>query len=894
MTDTNEPPKKSIFWAKTGKTQDNDFTYHALLCHLLDVGAVAEQLLTWGPENLRGWAHSMFPQTDSQNATKLLAALIALHDIGKLSPGFQQKAESFRDLLGTLGFRFDIGAEDNHGKVSLAVLEPLVGRLLDIDRITAQMVADSIAGHHGSFLSSHSRNAIGDGRWHEERLNMVQRVLDAFGVSSEGSAYVTAPLTASALSVLAGLVSVVDWIGSDEHYFAFHESEPSNSDAYLEERRKIARERLQAYSFIRESLRATNTNFQTLFGAKLPHALQESLINRVSSAQRPFLAVVETPTGSGKTEAVLGAYAKLCENGVPGFYYALPTKTTGNQMFKRVKAFLDRLFSDSQVELHLLHGEASFVPEYEAMRLAGIHSDDNDPVLGSVRATSWFAGRKRGLLSDHAVGTVDQAMMAVLQVKHFFVRLFGLSDKLVVLDEVHAYDSYMSEVIERLVEWLRAIGASVVLLSATLPTAKKARLIEAFRSTNAGETDDDFALYPSLTVVDSSGNLDQVSVSAPAQSTLGLRLLSCNPDERTHRLATAALAAVEGGGCIGVIANTVDEAQGIFVQLRDQCDKNVELFLLHARLTRARRQSVEAELSRLLGPGSQTQRPQRAIVVSTQVIEQSVDFDFDRLITDLAPIDLLLQRAGRLHRHSETARPTMHDNPVIEITVPEDNTAMHFGKSEYVYEPVVLARSMLVLQEMEHSAGNIRVPEDVRDAIEDVYAESETAGIEARLGINLTESIDRALGNQLAERFQALVASLPSIRTADLPEKLSGLSRMDDGEARAVTRLDADSVTLIVIEDEAALDQELSTAVVRLFLDRAVPLSNKWWVMHFRELENREGNAYRPEPWRTHWYLRFAHPVVFKDGVYQTDEGTLQYNEALGLQFATKPQTARQ
>lgn len=873
-----------LFWAKTSEDEEGNSVYHALLCHLLDVGAVGEQLVAQGPPNLREWAQSFFPALDEAATIRLFGAIIALHDIGKLSPGFQAKVEAHKQRLKAKGFRFFPGSEANHGKVSLKVLVDVLPRLIQLDEESVLSLADAVAGHHGSFLADSTCEAIGRGQWAEERQAMTECVLQAFGV---GDLHEIRPaeLKASTLCLFAGMVSVVDWIGSDESYFTFHSREPADVLGYLEDRRAIARDRLAAYGFIRSELSVGTHEFPKLFDGKYPHELQENFIEATARATPPFLAVVETPTGSGKTEAVLGAYARLKSEGFAGLYYALPTKTTGNQMFSRVHTFLDRCFPDSKVELHLLHGEASFVPEYETLKLGSIHTERGDRFEGAVRASAWFAGRKRGLLAEHAVGTIDQAMMAGLQVQHFFVRLFALADKLVVLDEVHAYDDYMGEVIERLVEWLSAVGASVVILSATLPKAKRQGLLAAFTGQKSNVEASDAAPYPALTVADSSGAVETRAVPAPAPTELQIVRHECSADEKVERLAAAALDALDGGGCIAIIANTVAEAQELYRVVDEGLTEETPRFLLHARLTRERRQDVEKEISTFLGPQAKSNQPERAIVIATQVIEQSVDFDFDRMITDLAPIDLLLQRAGRLHRRSATPRPGAHATPVLEIAVPPTDNTQEFGKSAYVYSEVVLARTALLLREIGEHGATIRVPDDVRWAVDSVYVSPDEAGIESRLGVDLQSLTDKAVSDRLADRYQALRVELPSIVGADIPETLADLRGMSDMEERPATRLDAESVNIVVVENEELLTEELSSHTFRTLLYRSVPLSHKSWVRYFRNQMRSDKGDERPESWKTHWYLRFAYPVVFEDGTYSCEAGTLHYDETLGVQI---------
>ncbi len=416
-------------------------------------------------------------------------------------------------------------------------------------------------------------------------------------------------------------------------------------------------------------------------------------------ADRPNkLYLIEAPMGEGKTEAAVYLAARMAEEfGKTGIYIALPTSATSNQMNERI----NRLFQAHKLPpSRLLHSMAWLVDEVSAGK--PIQSEDADSM------STWLRPLRRGLLSQNAVGTVDQALAAVLEVKYSVLRLLGLAEKVLIIDEVHAYDAYMSQIIERLLAWCHALNIPVVLLSATLPKEKKKLMLEAY---GAEPTSRDSDSYPLITSVDSAGKLIETEADAfIRREYLFLQHEVLNDYAETANLVLTLC----GDGCICVLLNTVKAAQQTYFKLKEQIPQDVRLLLFHARFTAKRRQEIENECIRLFGKNS-AERPQKAILVCTQVVEQSLDVDFDTMITEIAPIDLLLQRAGRVHRHMETRRPAKFDSPVIHVLIPSGE---EYQGTEAVYEKLFLNRTKryLGLSRM------IRVPEDMRDAVETVYS----------------------------------------------------------------------------------------------------------------------------------------------------------------------------
>ncbi|MDW8007184.1 MAG: CRISPR-associated helicase Cas3', partial [Thermomicrobium sp.] len=453
-------------------------------------------------------------------------------------------------------------------------------------------------------------------------------------------------------------------------------------------------------------------------------------------ADEPALVVIEAPTGEGKTEAAwLLADRWGIVGSARGVYVAMPTRATSDALFSRVRTILEARYAREDVSaviLQLLHGHAALSAEFTLLREMSRRSaprelwDDaaNEEATraATVIAGDWFTYRKRGLLAPFGVGTVDQALLAALRVPHNFVRLFGLAGRVVVFDEVHAYDAYMLALFERLVEWLAALRASVVILSATLPQQRLEALVTAFRrglGQPGNESSPPRARYPRITIVTRAARSSiPVEASALAQRTLTLEAIPLAPDREGFAVLGERLSeAVAEGGCAAVICNTVRQAQECYRVFRDFItgtadDSAPVLDLLHARAPFVWRQEREFRALRRFGkPGGvviradgareSVRRPSCAVLVATQIVEQSLDLDFDLLVTLPAPIDLLLQRAGRLHRHQRDRRPGPLAHPRLWCFGPplDDEKLPIFDRGTLsVYDEHILLRTWITLQ----------------------------------------------------------------------------------------------------------------------------------------------------------------------------------------------------
>jgi CRISPR-associated endonuclease/helicase Cas3 len=889
---------------KQRRGQDGTTSTHPLLCHLIDVWAVAREL--WGcslGRSLRRYASACLG-LDEEPAGRWVAFWAGLHDIGKASPAFQARCS------GT-GAR----PSPSHGLITAEV----VGSLLKARGWPAPWavgVSAALGAHHGILptaadLESLTRDDLGRGSWAELRKALIDEFCR---LSFPGG--LTPPRrdpTAAFLTLLAGLVSVADWIGSNEEFFPYA-GQAVDLDSYARAAQGKARQALLCLGWTGWQPPAAPADMATLFEAVRlhgPRPLQAAIVDLADVLDGPGLVLIEAPMGEGKTEAAMYlADHWAATRGQRGCYFALPTEATSNQMFGRVRDFLAGRYPEAQVNLQLLHGHASLSAEFEVLRERGArlfapsnieaeggHGRDSAP--GDVLAAEWFTYRKRGLLAPFGVGTVDQALLAVLKTRHFFVRLFGLAGKTIILDEVHAYDAYMTTLLERLLEWLAALGCSVVVLSATLPRRRHRALRDAYARGLGLEPEQvpPASSYPRISWATRSSLGDShVEASPQTAKTVRLGWLPAAVAELGPRLA----AALAGGGCAAVICSTVGRAQELYRSLKayfpvvDAGDGQPELDLFHARYPFEQRAEREQRaLTRFGKPDDpRVERPHRAVLVATQVIEQSLDLDFDLIVTELAPVDLVLQRAGRLQRH-QRPRPPGLEVPTLWVVSPEmDGPLPRFGASEGVYAPHLLLRSWLALKERTA----LRVPEDVETLVEAVYQDGQPPeGLDEvvrELWLRTWEELQRKMALYEAEAAARYV--LPPYDDAILEDRPAGLEEDEPDvhpSLQALTRLSPPSVPLVLLygsEEAAALDPtgaepvDLRTApdnatACRL-LGRSLRLSHRQvapWLL---------ANALRPPKWNRSPLLRH-HCVVFLDegGLAEAGSRRLRLDPEEGL-----------
>jgi CRISPR-associated endonuclease/helicase Cas3 len=427
--------------------------------------------------------------------------------------------------------------------------------------------------------------------------------------------------------------------------------------------------------------------------------------------------------GMGKTEAALAAAYELIRTGqASGLYFALPTQATSNRIHERVTKFLHHAQTSAPRLIH----SGSWLVEKE-MRFPRIEA--RQPEGQQSAARDWFASSKRALMAPFGVGTVDQALLGVIAVQHFFVRHFALAGKVVVLDEVHSYDVFTGTLIEALIGALVKLRCTVIILSATLTRERREKLLGAAGGTHTGTVRDGAVSgedpFPLITGVAGGRAITPHPVTGPpAGPPVGLRFGA--EDE----LLGEAVEAARAGACVLWICNTVDRALATYrAMCAERCEGDPPVGLLHSRFPFYRRQELEEDWMKKLGK-DRGFRPRGCLLVSTQIVEQSVDLDADLLISELAPTDMLFQRLGRLWRHyRETDPPRPRARPelwIIREVATLDalrgekdarEVSRALGKKAKVYAPYVLLRTL----EQWQDKAVVNLPGDIRPWLEATY-----------------------------------------------------------------------------------------------------------------------------------------------------------------------------
>ncbi|WOS36513.1 hypothetical protein RP300_00042 [Oligella urethralis] len=660
--------------------------------HCLIVGEVAKELIR------RSAVAHLFPQGSAFTA--------ATHDIGKVSPTFYNKLYSACAL--TLLPGANPAMEKNWG--GHAGVSQLTAKELG----APNYIPEILGQHHGFLPNVSGRRAI-DGQfggepWQREREDLVLALNQAL---NEGWPEVEHFATAR---LLAGLTCVADWIGSSQYF--------DNPNVKWQ---PLIKQALDDAGFVQPEYRQ-GLSFTDVFGFN-PREAQRLLYEQVKDAG---VYVLEAPMGLGKTEAALyAAYQVLAQGKASGIYFALPTQLTSNKMFERFNIYLEQILDPNcQHRSLLLHANA-WLFETEM-------GEEGRP------GGAWFNQAKRGLLAPFAVGTIDQALMAAMNVKHGFVRAYGLAGKVVILDEVHTYDAYTNVLLKALIRLLRQLDCTVIILSATLSQERRRVLIDCeARSSN----------YPLITALP-KGDSSIIEIPVAVTQSQQVAVVIQNNDEMAIE---EALLRAEQGQQVLWIENTVREAQERYLLISARAQSiGVDCGLLHSRYRVKDRQAIEkkwVDLFGKIGSKSGLRNQEGRILVGTQVLEQSLDIDADFLVTRFAPTDMLLQRFGRLWRHADTQRvyATQCEAWLLcpPLTLAIENPKSVFGSTAYVYAPYILCRSLEVWQDLEQ----VVLPNDIRRLVEQTYEAREETDHMAEWLHELKEGSRDRLGQNALEQL---------------------------------------------------------------------------------------------------------------------------------------------
>ncbi len=743
-----------ILMAKTDRNSEE--MWLPLWMHLRDTAGVMKRLVS-------GWvSESVFSASklEYEQFSSAAVFLAATHDIGKATSYFQnmitESCMGKREEITGRGFLVNTTRREE-GKTPHAH----AGQWILQSDVTGFGVHESLAmvvgAHHGKpigadsvmgepdLLQLHPINFFGrksgdeaKALWKEAWGDILSQALELAGVQTVSDLPI---LTLEAQVLLSGLLIIADWIASNTDFFP-----PISLEDYGDER--VYPERIRK-GWARAAFpdrwhskveRMDQEKFEKRFGF-LPNEVQKCMLEVVNNTKTPGIFVLEAQMGVGKTEAALGAAEILASKKQEGgIFYGLPTQATSNGLFRRLYQWGVKVSEKRVHAIRLVHGSAEFNEDYHQLIMKGrAYVDDDGQDNERIEVNPWFQGSKRALLADFVIGTVDQFLMASLRRKHFMLRHMGLAGKVVVIDECHAYDAYMNQYLERSLQWMAAYGVPVILLSATLPFERRKALVECYakaysryylkkkkQEITCVKSDwKKHTGYPLLTWTDGE--------------TIGQAAIEQNIPDKTVKIRHADGISdmiellddrLQEGGCACIIVNTVKAAQKIYEECSSRME-NVNLVLCHAQFIMPDRYKKEQILLEKMGKSSKDADRTRFILIGTQVLEQSLDYDADIMVTQLCPMDLLLQRIGRLHRHERDgrngtcSRPGRLQNPEC-IILREDGESYDEG-TRAVYRDYFLMRTEHILPE------EIKIPGDISNLVQRVYDDEDDLGIHGEM-----------------------------------------------------------------------------------------------------------------------------------------------------------------
>lgn len=908
---------------------------HLLLQHLYDTLAVGE--LIWD-EYLGDPVRSALDAATEGRGRQFFALLCGIHDVGKATPVFQSQSAALATRVQAAGLRWTAGRLGaprawHHTLAGARIFRDASGDA-GWSGAMSGWVWPMIGGHHGVIpaVVKVTRSLPGEdhgitAQWRAAQRWLVDTITAAAGYPSLADAEPGARPPAGVQLAVSGSIIMADWLASNQTRFEPIDAPTGVSVTTARTRAARAWRALDLRTGMGPHELPADL-MRTRFGrdARPLQVAAESVARRMPA---PGLVIVEASMGEGKTEAALLVAEILIERfGLRGVFVGMPTQATSDPMFSRVHGWSEQVAPDAPIIL--LHGKRRFNKEFQALQqpeaVGPIYDDEQlygvtgdvygtaDREHGSSSVVDWFLKNKRGLLSPIAIGTIDNLLHAGTRTAHVMLRHTGLAQKVVILDEVHAATVYMSQFLKESLRWLGSAGVPVVVLTATLPPALRRELAAAYLEgpdVCLGELPD--AGYPSVTAV---GRVDPEAFVLTEgcaawrdDQTVSVHLLK-DVDAADHAVrddVDGGLVAdhlrilLADGGTALVIRNTVDRAQRTFERLSREFGDDVEL--LHARLMAGERADrTERELSRL-GAGGAGVRP-RHILVATQVAEQSFDVDADVLITDLAPIDLLLQRIGRIHRHERGTRQARLALPAVYVSGFSYDGSSGDAAPEFpdgaraIYGDLPLLRSVAFVLEAAVGAGWV-IPRDIPHLVAAGYGDEPTAA-EARwpeaaaaARAEHLDRLDRARndaqtfllkpgGGPLPTTLNGLNASAVNasqderldavVRDGERSVEVALVHRGTDGAEQTLSGLRISDGGVVVADDEVL--EQVFASVVRL------PAG----VTKGRDEDEILKALPIPDAWRGHPYLRFLHPLVLDNEMEANVRGRrFRYDQRLGL-----------
>lgn len=609
--------------------------------------------------------------------------ICAIHDIGKAHPVFQGRDNETNEML--RGYELNqeaVSTMFRHEEYAEKMIKKTDLFGFDADARSKIMIRQIISLHHQKekereekdFVEIKSKISERWGNIQKYIYNYIKEIFPCEKIEFPGIIFNDPKIGFAVENGILGILITSDWIASNNEAMDNKTIKDfSDVGQYLDWKQKVVTVFLFGENLTRSAFPDTRS-FDSLFHFGDGRPVQRDVVNIVQK-NNIKLMLIESGCGSGKTEAALYAASVLGnKNGLSGIYMGLPTGTSAEAIQGRVDDFLS--------ELH--------------MRKTKLYTSKSMLLRENNTEPSWTDVSRQRLLAPSAVGTVDQVMTAARLVRFESVRMAGLSSKVLIIDEIHAYDAYMITVIERLLQICNVLGTPIILLSATLPVSTKKKLF----STIIDESDIDVhSGYPLISYVTADNEFYECqSESHEPDKNIECESLPILNDYES--IAELAVKNVECGGCECVIMNTVSDAINVYDSIKKITNDDCNVILYHARMPEKTKDEKIKKILKWCGK-DRNERPERAIIVGTQVLEQSIDIDVDYMITAICPVDLLLQRIGRYHRHGDegTIREHMAIKNVVQVLIPDEENDAEYGGTGYVYKSCYLDATRQIIVE---------------------------------------------------------------------------------------------------------------------------------------------------------------------------------------------------
>lgn len=924
-------------WAKK-RVDDGKMLWLPLVVHLEDCSQVINWLFNQWLDS--GQRQLLTQSTSEEDIQKLVKFLGFFHDIGKATPAFQTKKsydnnasldEELIERLNRNGF-----SELRLSGLSSPQKSPhaLAGEaILESDTFNVpKSVGAIIGGHHGKPAEGHSvklqlsnytanydqvdghvEDSFEEERRQEEKRAWqdVRRKLFDYGMALAGYTEVKEipEVKQPQAVILEGLLIMADWLSSSEWLnedrtkplFSLIRLDQNYQDINMTERFEnaiLTWKQANKWDPKKVVLNDDTNPYLNHWGFT-PRPVQLAMTQEIQSTVDPGLVIVEAGMGLGKTEISLVAAEQLAyKTGRNGFFMGLPTQATTNAMFTRVLEWTNFLADDEgkKLQIDLMQSKRQYNSEFTNLpEASNIYDQDGNNQAGAVVVNSWFSGKK-SILTDFIIGTIDNLLRMALKKKHLFLRHLGFSGKVVVIDEVHAYDTYMSSYLFKAMNWLGAYHVPVVILSATLPVDKRNQLVTAYLKGKYGRQYQKMLIvndgwektqaYPLLTVLDGPKLKQLTKFDQRNQKSTHLHVQRLDIDDED--LVQLVMNKIKQGGVAGIIVNTVKRAQALakIFQQDQEAMADTTFMVLHSAFLAPERSKQEKKLQKLIGKDGN--RPHKMIVIGTQVLEQSLDIDFDVLYTDIAPIDLILQRAGRLHRH-DIQRPETLKIP--EVFIMGIQAPYEYGDAnEAIYEKYLLMKTDYFLQD------TVTLPNDISKLVQKVYDPKTDDSIP-----EIEEAKTKFDKNQAQEKQRSRVFQIaaPKFRPKTtihgwLDYDFRNLNK-DEQSANAAVRDIQETIEVILIQCTAkgqrlvngrllkdVSDREISEQVVRLPM--AITPNAAVITEVIDELEDKTMRYF--SEWQESSWLRGSLALPLDDNLSATiGNWRLTYSQDLGLGY---------